>query len=477
MHPEQRRDGRRFKSVEAAADELVDALRLHRRAHPKTRFWLLTNFPNWGWGGDVSYHARGPERQDYGDYDQVVRVVLRKLKAAGIELEGVTVDNPYEYLIGERPSVNLKDPTSVNWLQRVRTYEDFARAQELAFNLIVNSERGGHESDERFYSETLQMVDLYRKAGGRPTRWFVQSWYPHPKRMAPEDAPHTMTALVKAISERVRGDATGPGDQSAGGSGRIQLIPQRGAMQVTARVPALDNQLFALGIPETIGCREAMLVNFPEAKVEWQGPDVQGAVSCRWSPGGRISYELRLIPAEDFVDVEMTIRNHTEFFWHDVFAFNCLNPIQAPPFKDWKLERTYMSKQGQPFCMAKTTRVQGHMPTVEFYLPERVKEGKESVFVRGFGATSPDRTDGSWIVTLSEPAGAYMAATAMEAAFLFDNLDRCCIHAAPAFGDIGPGQASKTVSRIYLAKGTLDTFLQRLEADRSGLALRQGERK
>ena len=66
-----------------------------------------------------------------------------------------------------------------------------------------------------------------------------------------------------------------------------------------------------------------------------------------------------------------------------------------------------------------------------------------------------------------------MAATAMEAAFLFDNLDRCCLHAAPNFGDIGPGEGSTTVSRLYLAKGTLDDFLQRLAADRPGLSARQ----
>ena len=66
-----------------------------------------------------------------------------------------------------------------------------------------------------------------------------------------------------------------------------------------------------------------------------------------------------------------------------------------------------------------------------------------------------------------------MAATAVEAAFLFDNLDRCCLHAAPSFGDIGPGEASTTVSRIYLAHGTLDEFLQRQAADRPGLAARQ----
>jgi creatinine amidohydrolase len=467
MYPEKRPDGRHFDAIQKAADELVDALRLHTQAHPQTRFWLLSNFPNWGWRGDVSYHARGPQRQDYGDDDTAVRVVLRKLGAAGIPLAGITVDNPYDYLVGEHRSVNLRDPKSVDWLKRVRSYEDLARKQGLEFNLIVNSERGGHESDERFCRETLQMVDLYRQAGGRPTRWFVQSWYPHPEQMVPETAPHSMTALVKAVIEQVGSGAATPSRD------RIALQPQPGAMQVTARVPGLDNAVFALGIPETIGCREAMLVNFPEAKIEWQRPNADGAVTCSWGPGGRVSYSLRLTPAADYVDVEMTVRNHTEFLWHDVFAFNCLNPIQAPVFQDWKLERTYMSKQSKPFRMGRTTRVKGHMPTVGFYLPERIKAGQESVFVRGFGATSPDRTDGSWIVTLSEPAGAFMAATAMEAAFLFDNLDRCCLHAAPSFGDIGPGENSTTVSRLYLARGTLDEFLKRQEADRPELSARQ----
>ena len=113
------------------------------------------------------------------------------------------------------------------------------------------------------------------------------------------------------------------------------------------------------------------------------------------------------------------------------------------------------------------------MPTVAFYVPDRVGPGKESVFVSGFGATSPDRTDGSWIVTLSEPPGTYVAATVVEAVFLFDNLDRCCIHAAAGIGDIGPGESSRTVSRLYLASGTLDSFLARFQADRPGLAARQ----
>lgn len=46
-------------------------------------------------------------------------------------------------------------------------------------------------------------------------------------------------------------------------SRRIVLRPEAGAMQVRARVPALGNPAFALGLPETIGCREALLVNEP----------------------------------------------------------------------------------------------------------------------------------------------------------------------------------------------------------------------
>jgi hypothetical protein len=483
MHPHKRRDGRRFESVEKAADELVDYLNLVRRAHPELRFFL-TNFPNWGYRGAVST-ARGPQ-QDYGDYDTVVRVVLDKLKAANIPLAGVTVDNPYDYLVGEHSSVNLKDPRTVDWLGRVRAYEDFARAQGLQFNLIVNSERGGHASAETFYADTLKMVETYRKAGGQPTRWFVQSWYPHPTQIVPETAPHSLTALAKAVIEAVgsgvapskRGEARdtartpvdhGPVRRPGAASGdRIVLQPQPGTMTVTAKVPGLSNQVFSLGIPETIGCQEAMLLNFPEATIRWAGPDAQGVVSCSWGPGGRIYYSVRMIPAAT-TSMSDDGPNHTEFLWHKVFAFNCLNPTGAPDFKDWTLERTYMSSQGRPLCLARAQRVRGHMPTVGFYLPERVEAGRESVFVRGFGATSPNRTDGSWIVTQSQPKGSYMAAAVVDAAFLFDNLGRCCIHAA----DSGyRSRATGTTVSRSIAQGSLE-LPRTVRADRPGLATRR----
>ncbi len=204
MHPDNRQDGKRFDSMDAAANEVVDSVRAFHAAHPEMKYWHLTNFPNWGYKGDVSYHARGPNKQDYGDYDDAHRIVLEKLRAAKLPLTGVTIDNPYDYLIGEHFSVNLKPATSVDWLKRVRDYEDRSRSEGLEVNLIVNSERGGQKSDALFAEETLKMTETYLKAGGRPDRWIVQSWYPHPERIVPETDPTTLTGLVKAVIERVR---------------------------------------------------------------------------------------------------------------------------------------------------------------------------------------------------------------------------------------------------------------------------------
>ena len=193
-----------FTSYDRCARELVDFMRETSRQFGGVRFFLLTNFPNWGYDGDVSYHARGPKKQDYGDYREVLATVLARVRAARAPLVGITVDNPYEYLVGEHKSVNLKDPRKVDWLGRVRALEDLVHAQRLQFNLIVNSERGGSTSDEEFYRRTLLMLKTYYEAGGRPERIIIQSWYKYPVTVVPETAPHSMTALVKAAMDYLK---------------------------------------------------------------------------------------------------------------------------------------------------------------------------------------------------------------------------------------------------------------------------------
>ncbi|NOY79648.1 MAG: hypothetical protein GXP31_01455 [Kiritimatiellaeota bacterium] len=200
--------GAGFTSIEDCANELMDYIRAVKAVYPGIRFFLLTNFPNWGYRGRTSYHARGPKQQDWGDYDIVIRTVLKTAKEQGIRLAGVTVDNPYEYAVGEHFSVKLERPDKTDWLRRVRAYEEFARTRGLEFNLIINSEKGGKTSDRAFYERTLRMLDAYVRVGGKPTRYIVQSWYKFPETIVPETAPYSMTALVKAVMEKLA--AAGP---------------------------------------------------------------------------------------------------------------------------------------------------------------------------------------------------------------------------------------------------------------------------
>ncbi len=244
----------------------------------------------------------------------------------------------------------------------------------------------------------------------------------------------------------------------------ITLTPQQGQMACTVRVPGISRQSFILGLPETIGSSEGMILNFPEAAPQWEGPDASGAVRQEWTSPGKISYSLVLTPATDHVDATMTVRNLGRTAWTNVFAFNCLNPAGAPAFQDWTLERTYMSKGGRPFRMDGTTRINnGSMATVQFYLNDGY--APVSPFIEGFKATSPDRSDDSYIVTMSEDGRSYMAATSPKSCFLFDNLDRCCIHSATDFGSIPVGEEKTVISRFYFGQGSLEDFLQRFESE------------
>jgi len=195
---------KKFVSYDRCAKELMDYLSAVKKAYPDIQFFLLTNFPNWGYKKGVSYHANGPQRQSQGDYHEVVTSVMKTLKRSRISLAGATVDNPYGYFMGKKKSATLKDPTTVDWIARIRSYEDFCRSNGWEFNLIVNSEAGGKESDKRFYEDTLDMVARYQQAGGRPTRYFIQSWYEHPHKIVPATEPYSMTALTKAVIRQLQ---------------------------------------------------------------------------------------------------------------------------------------------------------------------------------------------------------------------------------------------------------------------------------
>ena len=129
------------------------------------------------------------------------------------------------------------------------------------------------------------------------------------------------------------------------------------------------------------------------------------------------------------------------------------------------MQRTFMSTPDGPLLLSQTKRVRGVRPTVGVYFNASVEHPEAYPFVVDFQATSPQRSDGNYLVTLSDSGNGYMAATSPEALFLFNNQKFKCIHSAPNFGIIAPGESATGTCRFYFGEGTLTTFLERLNAE------------
>jgi hypothetical protein len=246
----------------------------------------------------------------------------------------------------------------------------------------------------------------------------------------------------------------------------IMLMPNQGKMQcnIVMNIEG-ERNVFALTVPETIGNREKMLLNFPETNLVWEGPGDDGVVTTGWTNDSVISYSLELIPGKDFIDAAMNITNLSEDKWEDVWSFNCLNPVKATTFQDLEMDRTYMSTKEGPKRLSDTKRIIGHRPSIGVYYSEKMELDEQWAFISWFEATSLDRTDGDYLVTLSESGKTYMAATSPNTLYLFNNLDFTCIHAAPTFGNIGPGESSSLTTRFYFSEGGLKDFLKRFNKD------------
>ena len=243
---------------------------------------------------------------------------------------------------------------------------------------------------------------------------------------------------------------------------KLLLMPDQGKMHCNVVLKDDEQKnVFALTIPETIGSKEGMILNFPSTNIIWEGPDDHGIVRTSWTTEGAISYELVLTPDYDFVDAKMTITNLTDRVWNDVWSFNCLNPTRAIAYKDTLMQRTYMSDENGPKLLSETKRIKGPRPTIGVYFSDGAEDPEGYPFVRDFQATSPHRTNGNYLVTLAESGDSYMAATSPESLFLFNNLKYKCIHSIPNFGVIAPGRSKTVTSRFYFAKGNLESFVDR----------------
>ena len=80
--------------------------------------------------------------------------------------------------------------------------------------------------------------------------------------------------------------------------------------------------------------------------------------------------------------------------------------------------------------------------------------------------------DGNWMISVNKRKNAWFGTASTHPVFLFSNSGLSSLHVAPGFGDIGPGEKSEVVSRVYFARGNLKDAIKRIEAELPDLAKR-----
>ena len=197
-------------SGDDAVREIVDYMLAVQRERPDIGFFIVVNLPLWAWQGQPSYVGN----EFLGDYHPLVGKLITLARERKAPLRGWTVDFPRDYATGALRAKWLAgppwNPSSVDWLGRILELEQVVKASGLEFNLVLNDSMAGEKSQADLNRTTLEMLDLYHQRGGRPHRYIVQSWFPHPTagEVLPETNPDTLTGLVRAIIQRVKPSKT-----------------------------------------------------------------------------------------------------------------------------------------------------------------------------------------------------------------------------------------------------------------------------
>jgi len=170
-------------TVAQAAAELATEIHIMRAAFPGVEIGLIEPVP---WYSVGSYPSNSVTA--FGDLPQLLDTCLSVLARAHERIDFFHADAPYDY-----------DQALPNGWQKVVALEQAVRARGLRFGLIYNSEAGGTAGDEPFHDQALAALRAYQAAGGNPDDLLLQSWYPYPDVMVPEDQANTFTNTAKDV--------------------------------------------------------------------------------------------------------------------------------------------------------------------------------------------------------------------------------------------------------------------------------------
>lgn len=242
---------------------------------------------------------------------------------------------------------------------------------------------------------------------------------------------------------------------------RLTPVPDHLLVQVDD-VPAFPAESFRLAYPEAIG-DVASPVHEQSLSWTWQLLP-GGALHCAATAPRELRLEMVFTPGDDFVDVEFAVKNSSTRSWQQGMAFNCFQCGQTPSIRDHDCLRHWVRSADGFRRLVEVHRVFGPRPTIQLYNVEGAPPVKDMPFPAGFNSTSKSLLE-PWMAIVSRSAQRLVATVAKPAAFLFQNQEYSCIHAATGFGPIVPGQTATGSNRVYFVEASLSDWHARMLQD------------
>jgi hypothetical protein len=173
---------------------------------------------------------------------------------------------------------------------------------------------------------------------------------------------------------------------------------------------------------------------------------------------------LTLTPAYDTVDIDVSVTNLSTRIWTHSLAFHCFNCRGSTSISDFECVRHWARTGGQFRRLIELPRMFSGRPTVQLYSAEGAPPAMQIPFVANFDAT-PDVVLDDWLAIQSRDGNCLAAAVSRPTLFLFQNMEYSCIHSAPSFGTLQPGQSGEASTRIYIVRASLQDWHRRMELE------------
>lgn len=191
-------------TISKASEELTDMMLLYRNYNPEIKFYLISNFSNWGWKGTPARNTNNIGEMGFGDYKLVLDTLLNVANSRGVRFEGISIDYSYEAFLNEGSSNQINVIKDVDYKLRLKELYNYIKEKEYQFVISLNSNRGGNSNNIVFKVEVFNYLEELLRMNIVPDQILHQSWGKYPDKWIGENDENTFTNIGLKLSEKYK---------------------------------------------------------------------------------------------------------------------------------------------------------------------------------------------------------------------------------------------------------------------------------